>query len=258
MKSLILAAALAATFTSTGSARDMPDERKPTIVLVHGAFADSSSWNGVVSILRERGYAVTAAANPLRGVSSDAKYVDTVIQSIDGPVVLVGHSYGGAVISAADNRAGKIKALVFVAAFEPEVGENSLDLTSKFPGSTLSAALAAPVSLPGGAHDLYIKQDRFPEQFAADVPKAQAAQMAVAQRPIADAALSEKSQVAAWKNIPSWAVYGTADRNIPPAAMEFMAQRAKSKAVVVDGASHVLMISHPDKVADVIVQAAGG
>lgn len=231
-------------------------DAKPTIVLVHGAFADSSSWNNVVKILVAKNYHVVAAANPLRSVAEDARYVATVVKSIKGPVVLVGHSYGGTVISGAAAGAPNVKALVYVAAFAPESGETSSGLSAKFPGSTLGGTLAPPVRLRNGGHDLYIEQSKFPAQFAADVPADQAKQMAVAQRPITDIALNEKSTVAAWKTIPSWAIYGTADLNIPPAAMAFMAQRARSVTATIRDASHVLMISHPQEVASVIEAAA--
>lgn len=235
-----------------------PAAVKPTIVLVHGAFAESSSWNGVIDLLSQDGYPVVAAANPLRGVASDAAYVKTVLDSIRGPVILVGHSYGGTVISAAAHGATNVKALVYVAAFAPAAGETSLALTSRFPGSTLSKALATPVLLPSGAHDLYIDQAKFPHQFAADVPLAQGKQMAATQRPVVDAALGERSSVAAWTSLPSWSVYGTADLNIPPAALAFMAKRAHSKTIVIQGASHVIMVSHPKQVATVIEAAAEG
>lgn len=254
--------ALALAFSLTGLAAANAQAQtqataKPTVVLVHGAFADSSSWNGVVADLTRDGYRVVAAANPLRGVASDAAAVRTVINSIPGPVVLVGHSYGGTVISAAADGAPNVKSLVYVAAFAPEVGESIFDLTGKFPGGTLPPTLDKPVDLPGGAHDLYIQQDKFPAQFAADVPLAQARLMAVAQRPLTDAAGSEKSVATAWKTLPSWWVYGEADRNIPPAAMKWMAQRAQAKKVVaIPGASHVVMISHPDEVAKLIEAAA--
>ena len=230
---------------------------KPTIVLVHGAFAESSSWSGVVDELTKRGYPVVAAANPLRGVASDGAYVASLSRSIKGPVVLVGHSYGGAVISAAANGAGNVKALVFVAAFAPDAGESCLDLTAKFPGSTLPPTLAPGVALVEGGEDLYIQQDKFPQQFAADVPVAQSRAMAATQRPIKAAALAESAGAPAWKAIPSWAIYGTGDLNIPPAAMGFMAERAAAKkTVVVKGASHVVMVSHPQEVASLIQLAA--
>ena len=230
---------------------------KPTVVLVHGAFAESASWNEVVRDLRARSFPVVAAANPLRGVKSDADYVAALVGSIPGPVVLVGHSYGGLVISAAAIGKPNVQALVFVAAFAPEVGESAADLSRKFPGSTLGSALAAPVLLPDGAKDLYILQDKFGKQFAEDVPPALARLMAVSQRPITEGALGEASPAAAWKNLPSWFIYGDRDKNIPAAAQAFMAERAKSmKTVVVKGASHVVMVSRPKLVARLIVEAA--
>jgi pimeloyl-ACP methyl ester carboxylesterase len=230
---------------------------KPTVVLVHGAFAESSSWNGVVAILAKDGYPVVAAANPLRSVSGDAKYVADLVASIKGPVVLVGHSYGGAVITTAANRQSNVKALVYVAAFAPDAGETAAGLSGKFPGSTLGPTLAPPVPLAGGANDLYIQQAKFQVQFAADVKAADAILMAATQRPITDAALNEASGTPAWKTIPSWFIYGELDRNIPAAALAFMAERAHSKETeVVKGASHVVMVSHPDAVARIIEAAA--
>ncbi|HVJ02455.1 MAG TPA: alpha/beta hydrolase [Sphingomonas sp.] len=247
---LTLAAALIAPAAQAQSA-------KPTVVLVHGAFADSSSWNGVITILERDGYTVVAAPNPLRGVRADAEVVGDLVKSIAGPVVLVGHSYGGSVISEAAEQAPNVKALVYVAAFAPEAGETALGLTGKFPGSTLAPALAPPVRLAGGGNDLYILQARFHDQFAADVPEAEARLMAAGQRPIADAALSEASAAPAWKHVPSWFIYGDADRNIPPAALAFMADRAGSRGtVVVKGASHVVMVSNAPAVAGLIERAA--
>jgi len=231
---------------------------KPTVVLVHGAFADGSSWNGVVERLQKDGFTVVAPANPLRSVKGDAAYVADVVKSINGPVVLVGHSYGGAVITEAAEGAANVKSLVYVSAFSPDIGESSATLSGKFPGSTLGPTLAPPVPLADGNKDLYVSQDKFPEQFAGDVPRATAVVMGAEQRPITEAALNEKETAAAWKHIPSWHIYGSKDKNIPPASMKFMAERAKSKqTVVVDGASHVVMISHPDKVAKIIEAAAG-
>jgi pimeloyl-ACP methyl ester carboxylesterase len=230
---------------------------KPTVVLVHGAFADSSSWNGVIAILERDGYTVVAAPNPLRGVRADADVVGDLIKSIQGPVVLVGHSYGGSVISEAAEAAPDVKALVYVAAFAPDAGETALGLTGKFPGSTLAATLAAPVKRTGGGNDLYILQARFHDQFAADVPAAEARLMAAGQRPVADAALSEASTAPAWKHIPAWFIYGDKDRNIPPAALAFMAERAKSRqTVVVKGASHFVLVSNAPAVASLIARAA--
>ncbi len=230
---------------------------KPTIVLVHGAFAESSSWNGVVAELIAEGYPVVAAANPLRGVKNDADYVATIVQAIKGPVVLVGHSYGGSVITNAANGNRNVKALVYVAAFAPEKGESALELSGRFPGGTLGPTLAPPVTLPDGGKDLYIQQDKFGVQFAADVPASQSRLDAATQRPIAEAALTEPSGAPAWKSIPSWHIYGDADKNIPAAAMAFMAQRAGSKeTVVLKGASHVPMVSNPAAVAAIIKRAA--
>src|SRR5262249_44934108 len=141
---------------------------KPTIVLVHGAFADASSWNGVIKILENDGYPVVAAANPLRSVKGDAEYISNIVAGIKSTVVLVGHSYGGSVISGAANGNANVKALVYVGAFAPEAGETAVGLSGKFPGSTLGQALAQPVTLSGGGTDLYIQQDKFHDQFAAD------------------------------------------------------------------------------------------
>lgn len=230
---------------------------RPTIVLVHGAFADSSSWDGVAARLLADGYPVIGVANPLRGVSSDAAAVSGIVRSITGPVVLVGHSYGGSVISEAANGNANVRSLVFVAAFAPVAGETAIELSGRFPGSTLASALAPPVPLSNGGVDLYIQQDKFPQQFAADLPRAKASLMAAGQRPIAEAALKEASGTPAWKNLPSWFVYGKRDKNIPPAALAFMAERAHSRhTVAIDGASHVVMTSHPAEVARLIEEAA--
>ena len=244
---LVIAAALLAT-----DAQAEPTSAKPTVVLVHGAFADSSSWNGVITILERDGYTVVAAPNPLRGVRVDADVVTSVVKSIDGPVVLVGHSYAGSVISEAAVGQSNVKKLVYVAAFAPDAGE-----TGKFPGSTLGPALAPPVQQISGGNDLYILQARFPDQFAADLPMAQARLMAAGQRPISESALSEASTEAAWRNVPSWFIYGDKDKNIPPAVQSFMAARAKARqTVVVKGASHVVMVSHAPEVAGLIERAA--
>jgi pimeloyl-ACP methyl ester carboxylesterase len=254
MKKTAIALALSACLV--GSIANAAAER-PTIVLVHGAFADSSSWNGVIKILQSDGYSVVAAANPLRSVKGDADYVSSIVESIKAPVVLVGHSYGGLVISEAAKGHENVTSLVYVSAFAPETGESALALSGKFPGSTLGPTLAPPVTLSDGGKDLYIQQDKFPEQFAADVVKKEAQLMAVAQRPVTEAALSEPAGEPAWKTTPAWFVYGDKDKNIPPQALGFMAERAHSKqTVVVKGASHVVMISHPREVAEIIEKAA--
>jgi pimeloyl-ACP methyl ester carboxylesterase len=258
MKKLFAGLALAfAMVTGPNAFAQTKHVDKPFIVLVHGAFADASSWNGVIKILRKDGYFVIAAANPLRGVKSDGQYIGSLVTQLKTPVVLVGHSYGGSVITEAANGQANVKALVYVSAFSPDTGESVSELAGKFPGSTLGQALAPPAALPDGGKDLYILQDKFPAQFAADVPMAQATLMAATQRPVTEAALNEKSGDAAWKRIPSWHIYGTADKNIPPAAMAFMAARAHARdVVVVKGASHVVMVSHPETVARLIEEAA--
>ncbi|MFI5530147.1 alpha/beta fold hydrolase [Kitasatospora sp. NPDC051853] len=231
---------------------------KPTIVLVHGAFADASSWAGVVKRLQADGYPVVAPAVPLRGPASDAASVRAVIRHIPGPKVLVGHSYGGSVISAAGAGDPEVKALVYVAAFLPEAGETALGLSGKFPGSTLGSALdSVTYTLPGGGTttDLSIRPDAFHHQFAADVPAGQAALMAATQRPIAEAALNEAATVAAWKEKPSWDVVTTEDLNIPRAAQLFMARRAHARVTEV-AASHSVAVSHPGTVARVVEEAA--
>lgn len=258
MKKLFAGLALAfAMVTGPTAFAQTKNADKPFIVLVHGAFADASSWNGVIKILRKDGYFVIAAANPLRGVKNDGQYVASLVTGLKTPVVLVGHSYGGSVITEAANGHSNVKALVYVSAFAPDTGETVAGLAGKFPGSTLGDALAPPADLADGGKDLYIIQDKFHAQFAADVPAAQAALMAATQRPLAQAALNELAGDASWKTIPSWYIYGDADKNIPPQAMAFMAKRAQSKdAVVVKGASHVVMVSHPEAVAKLIEKAA--
>ncbi|WP_435053980.1 alpha/beta fold hydrolase [Mesorhizobium australicum] len=257
MRMFIKTAAIVGAFNMAAATAVLASDLKPTIVLVHGAFAESASWNGVIADLTRDGFSVIAAANPLRSVGGDAAHVASVVGSVKGPVVLVGHSYAGAVISAIADQESNVKALVYVAAFEPDVGESSLELTDKFPGSTLGPALAPPVNLPNGEQDLYIQQDKFRAQFAADVPEADARLMAAAQRPVNQAALAERAVRAAWETIPSWSIYGAADRNIPPAAMAFMSDRAHArKTVVVPGASHLVMVSHPHEVAALIEDAA--
>jgi len=254
---LFLLIALVSCMPSLAFAGDAKMKR-PTVVLVHGAFADSSSWDGVITPLLAEGYPVIAASIPMRGLKSDADYVAAIVKSIDGPVVLVGHSYGGAVISNAvqDNR--NVEALVYVAGFAPLSGESGSQLSARFPGSTLGPTLAPPVALPDGSKDLYILQKEYPSQFAADVALNQAERMAVTQRPITESALNEPSGSPAWKSLPSWFIFGSLDKNIPAAVHTFMAERAGAKGIVkIDGASHVVMISHPDAVVRIIEQAAG-
>ncbi|TXS41762.1 alpha/beta fold hydrolase [Streptomyces sp. OR43] len=232
--------------------------QKPTIVLVHGAFADSSSWNGVVEKLQSHDYPVVAAANPLRGLTEDSAYVRQLLASVDGPVVLVGHSYGGSVISNAAKGLDNVKALVFVAAFLPDEGESAVALSEKFPGSTLGENLRpVPITLPDGSEavDLYIEKARFHQQFAADVPEGAAAVMAATQRPVVDAALAEDASAPAWKDIPSWVLVASEDRNIPARVQTYMAERANATVVNV-AASHAVAVSRPGEVARLINAAA--
>ncbi|MGW7528002.1 alpha/beta fold hydrolase [Streptomyces sp. NPDC054783] len=248
----------ATTSASAAKAEHLPSAPKPTVVLVHGAFADASSWNGVIKRLQRDGYPVVAPANPLRGLASDSDYIRSFLKSIHGPVVLVGHSYGGAVISAAAADDAQVKALVYIAAFTPEVGESALELSEEFPGSTLGPNLdSTPFSLPGGGTgtDLYIKADKFRDQFAADVPASVTDLMAATQRPVAASALEEKATTAAWKTIPSWDLITTQDNNIPPPAQRFMAQRAHAHTVEVK-ASHAVSVSQPAEITRLIELAA--
>ena len=250
---LALAAGLA---MSAAAAAPTASQEKPTIVLVHGAFAESSSWNAVIARLNKAGYTAIAAANPLRGVARDGASVSAMVASISGPVVLVGHSYGGPVITEAANGRSNVKALVYVAGFVPDTGESAFTLSAKFPGSTLGSAIT-PVRLPDGGQDLYIRPDKFHAQFAADISEGEARLMAATQRPVAYSALAEASGQPAWKNLPSYMIYGSEDRNIPAAVMSFMAERARAvKTVAIEGASHALMVSHPAEVASLIEDAA--
>jgi pimeloyl-ACP methyl ester carboxylesterase len=228
-----------------------------TVVLVHGAFAESSSWDGVIDPLKGAGHRVIVAANPLRGLASDAAAVSDLVRTVDGPVVLVGHSYGGLVISNVAADAGEIVGLVYACGFAPEPGESANTLASKFPGSTLADAVQ-PVARSDGTTDLYITQDRFHEQFCADVPAAQAARMAATQRPVTVEALNEPSgERPLWKEVASRFVIGEKDRNIPAAAQHYMAERAHARRTLeIPGASHAISVSHPEAVAHQILDAA--
>jgi len=230
---------------------------RPTIVLVHGAFAESSSWDQVIDRLLDAGHPVIAAANPLRGLAADAACVSDHLRSIEGPVVLVGHSYGGAVITNVDPDAGEIVGLVYVAAFAPKPGDSCFELSAVFPGSTLGDALQA-VPRSDGTTDLTIVPERFHEQFAADVPAPRAARMAATQRPVTQQALVEPSgDRSLWKELPSWFVFGEEDRNIPKAVQHFMAERARAhRTLEIPGASHAVAVAHPGTTAHLILEAA--
>jgi pimeloyl-ACP methyl ester carboxylesterase len=232
----------------------------PTVVLVHGAFADASSWNGVIKRLQARGVPVTATANPLRGVAADSAYLAGVVNQIDGPVLLVGHSYGGAVITNAATQARNVVGLVFVAAFAPEAGERLGEAEAASKDSVLNSALV-PLHYPtadGGepAVEFAIDPARLHDVFAADLPAEEAAVLAATQRPVAELAFSEPTGPPAWKELPSWAVVATADKAAGTDVVRSMAKRAGATITEVDG-SHVIMISQPQVVTDVIAEAVG-
>ena len=230
---------------------------KPTVVLAHGAFAESSSWNGVVSELLSDGFPVLAAAVPLRGVRSDSAYLAGVLDGIDGDLVLVGHSYGGMIIGNAATGNERVKALVFIGAFAPEAGESAAQLAGRFAGSSLPETLAS-FPLRDGTTDLYIRQDAYHQQFAADSPAAAAALLGATQRPILESALNEPSGEPAWKTTPSWFLFGSKDRNIPVAAHRFMAERAGScRTVELEGGSHTVAIPEAARAVELINEAVG-
>ena len=228
----------------------------PTIVLVHGAFAESSSWNGVVAQLLRKGYPVIAVANPLRGVSRDSEYLTSVLDGIDGDVVLVGHSYGGMLISTAATGREHVKGLVFVGAYAPEEGETPVGLSTRYEGGTLGPTLRS-VKLPDGDSDLYIQQDKYHAQFTAESTAEDAAVAAATQRPIAESALNQPAGPPAWTSLPSWFLFGSEDRNIPVAAHRFMAERAGSRRTVeIEGGTHTVGIPEAATVVELIEEAA--
>ncbi|MET0885245.1 MAG: alpha/beta hydrolase [Mycetocola sp.] len=232
-------------------------DQKPTVVLVHGAFAESASWNDVTTILQEHGASVIAAANPLRSLAGDAAYIRDVIASIDGPVVLVGHSYAGMVITEAAANNTQVVALVYVNAFVPDTGQSAFDLSASAPGSTLGDALAAyPVAT--GGNEFVIRPDLFHHQFAGDVSESQTTLMAATQRPVTQAALSDglSTDRPAWKDIPSWHVFSDQDLNIPVTVLRAGAERASSLGTTeIAGASHATPVSEPASVAAAIAAA---
>ena len=234
---------------------------RPTIVLVHGAWANGASWDGVVQRLQHDGYTVDVPSNPLQGLAYDPAYLADFLHSISGPIVLVGHSYGGAVITNAATGDKQVKALVYVDAFLPNKGESVGQLVSARPGSCVVAKdpttifnLVPYPGAPAGAVDAYLKQSVFPDCIANGLPAAEQQQLAVTQLPLTTLALSQASGVPAWKTIPSWAVIGTEDHTIPPAELMFMAERALAHITTVK-APHVSMISVPGVVTSVILQA---
>jgi pimeloyl-ACP methyl ester carboxylesterase len=228
------------------------------VLLVHGAFADGSMWAGVITELQATGIDVIAVASPLRSLTSDAAYVAGAVAEIDGPVLLAGHDYGGAVITAAGSVAGNLTGLVYVAAFALDEGESALDIIGRFPGSQLMPALR-PATFPGvdgdPAIELSIDREAYPRVFAADLPHQSAAAAAAAQRPITAAAFEEKSPAAAWKTTPSWYIVATADLLIPPEGQQFMARRASAHTIAIP-ASHAIALTQPAAVAGHIAAAA--
>lgn len=233
----------------------------PTVVLVHGAWADTSSWDGEIAALGAEGFVVRAVANPLRSLAGDAGTVASFVRSIDGPVVLVGHSYGGSVVSEAAGDCPNVKALVFVDAYLPEPGESAAMLNG--PGSVLIErpedqlfdAMPYP-DAPPQAMDLLLKRNVFLESFASDLPADRASRLWATQRATSTAAVTAPNTASAWKTIPSWAFISTGDYIITPASKEFMAQRAGAAVTTFEGGSHLSLVSHPDAVASVIESAA--
>jgi len=240
--------------TEAAAAGDGP---KPSIVLVHGAWADTSSWDGVIQRLQADGYTVYALPNPLRGLPDDTAYLADFLHTISGPIVLVGHSYGGTVITNAATGDPQVKALVYVDAFAPAQGQTIAQLLAAYPGSCAVPANLNVVPFPGapsGVADAYIKQSVFPSCMANGLPATQARVLAATQRPIATIALTQESGVPAWQTIPSWAVVGTADHAIPLALQLAMANTAHAHITTVD-APHLAMISDPGTVTSVILHA---
>jgi pimeloyl-ACP methyl ester carboxylesterase len=232
----------------------------PTVVLVHGSFADASGWAGVISMLQQAGLNVLAPANPLRTVAGDAAYTRSVLDSIEGPIVLVAHSYGGFVITNAATGHANVKALVYVNGFAPAEADVGGELVYRFPGSLLTPENLVVRPYPATAPDAsgqeaYINADVFQEAFAADLDAETTAVMATSQRPIDLATLEQPSGPPAWESVPSWFIIGTADNTIPPELHRFMAERAGGEVTEIDGASHVVMMSQPQAVADVILAA---
>ena len=226
----------------------------PTIVLVHGAFADASSFRALYDQLVGEGVTIVAPPNPLHGLSGgDGDYTKAVLAGIDGPVLLVGHSYGGSVITAAGT-AENVVGLVYISGFAPDEGENLTDLQSKFPAPGIIPYIVQH-RLPGGGNEFTLAPKGFHQSFCADIPAADAAFYAISQRPLAGVALTEAAPTPAWRSRPVWAVLPTADRCIDPGVHRFSYERMGATVTEVEGASHVVMISHPKEVAKVVMTA---
>jgi pimeloyl-ACP methyl ester carboxylesterase len=245
--------------TAATAAGGTAEPAKPTIVLVHGGYADSSCWNDTIQELQHKGYTTIAGSNPLRGVDTDAPYIASLLDSISRPVVLVGHSMGGTVITNAAVGKSNVKALVYIAAFVPDVGESQGELIGKFPGSEIQAvSVPVPYTKPDGTQgiDLYLSKDG-QAAFAADVSAATFRLLQATQRPFDVDSFTQPTKGAAWRTIPSWGLVAGKDKTIPPALERWMYQRANAhKIVEVRGSSHVAMLSHPSVVADLIDDAA--
>ena len=229
----------------------------PTVILVHGAFADASGYAGVIRILQSEGVEVRAPMNPLRGLASDADAVARYRTTVDGPVLLVGHSYGGAVITQASPAIDGVTGLVFLSAFALDEGESCASLPEPFPPALLASTnVASPYDAPGaaGGPDLFIKISEFHRTFCADLPEELAATMAVSQRPLSAAAFTETATAAGWKNLPAWYLVSEQDNAIPPDAERFMAKRMNAVTESVNG-SHAAFIAHPDIAAGLILKA---
>lgn len=261
---LLSAGTLTTSLTAAAASSAHPTAPRPTIVLVHGAWADGSSWSGEITRLQHRGYTVDVAPQPGRGPAADSAYLRDYLAAVTGPIVLVGHSYGGFVITDAATGNTNVKALVYVDAFAPDQGE-SIDSLTAGSGSVLEPASTNPASVfsitgypgaPTGAGDSYVLPAVFISGFAGDLPRSQAALLAATQTPFATTASGEASTAPAWKTIPSWAVISRQDKVIPPAGEKLMAARAHAHVTEING-SHLSLISHPAEITDVILAAAG-
>jgi len=256
------AAAATAAGITLGSAADASPGSltpKPTIVLVHGGYADSSCWNATIQQLQNKGYATVCGSNPLRGIPTDAPYIGSLLDSISGPVVLVAHSMGGTVITNAAAGKTNVKALVYIAAFAPDVGETQGELITKFPGSEVGpVSVAVPYTKADGTTgtDLYLSKDG-QAAFAADISASAFRVLQATQRPFDADSFIFPTTAAAWKTIPSWGLVAGQDKAIPPACERWMYNRANARKVVeVPNSSHVVMLSHPEIVANLIADAA--
>jgi pimeloyl-ACP methyl ester carboxylesterase len=234
-----------------------PDDTKSTIVLVHGAWADATGFDRQIRALQDRGLRAIGFANPLRGLPGDATYLADFLRTLTGPIVLVGHSYGGAVISNAATGNDQVTALVYFNGWMPDEGESIQQLLEQFEGSLVGPAIRpVPFTSPNGSEgtDLYLDPEAFHEAFAADVDRATADVMAAAQRPWTAAGFAAPSGPPAWKTLPSWYLLGTEDKAIPPALQRFMAERARATIEEVP-ASHVSFVSQPEVATQLILQA---